>query len=130
MPKSRKRRKNPQPQTTKINLHPRAVDAIERQIERFRQKFGREPGPNDPIFFDPDADEPVPLSGEKIEAVALAAMKKAGTPPEYAYAYRRTGLLSLGGDMSLWPKDRREEWEAAVAEYRQMEEAAKQRKEL
>ena len=54
----------------------------------------------------------------------MEAMRDAGTPPEYAYAYRKTGLLSLGGDMSLWPKDRREEWEAAVAEYRQMEQAA------
>lgn len=24
-------------------------------------KFGREPGPDDPVFFDPEADTPVPL---------------------------------------------------------------------
>jgi hypothetical protein len=28
---------------------------MERQAERFRNKFGRDPGPEDPIFFDPDA---------------------------------------------------------------------------
>lgn len=126
MPKSRKRRTKPQPQTThmKVKLNPRAIDALERQLEAFRRKFGRDPGQRDPIFFDPDADTPVPLSAEKIETEALEAMRKAGTDPAYAYAYRKTGLLSLGGDMSMWPKDRREEWEAAVAEYRLMEQAA------
>jgi hypothetical protein len=25
------------------------------QLERFRKKFSREPGPDDPVFFDPEA---------------------------------------------------------------------------
>jgi hypothetical protein len=33
-------------------------EAMERQAERFREKFGRDPGSAEPIFFDPDADEP------------------------------------------------------------------------
>ncbi|MFI2747265.1 hypothetical protein ACH5BA_13310 [Kitasatospora sp. NPDC018623] len=37
-------------------------DAVQRQLARFREKFGREPGPDDPLFFDPDADEPRPRS--------------------------------------------------------------------
>lgn len=35
-------------------------ELMERQARRFREKFGRDPGPKDPIFFDPDADEPRP----------------------------------------------------------------------
>jgi ribosomal protein L18 len=34
-------------------------EAMEHQADRFRKKFGRDPGPEDPIFFDPAADEPV-----------------------------------------------------------------------
>ena len=29
----------------------------------FQSKFGREPGPEDPLFFDPDADKPGRVSG-------------------------------------------------------------------
>jgi hypothetical protein len=31
---------------------------LEEQREAFVEKFGREPGPEDPLFFDPDKDEP------------------------------------------------------------------------
>jgi hypothetical protein len=32
-----------------------ATEAIACQLEAFRKKFGRDPCPDDPIFFDPDA---------------------------------------------------------------------------
>ena len=125
MPKSWKRRKKAQTETRTVTLAPRAIAALEQQIEAFRAKFGRDPGESDPIFFDPDADVPTRLSKEKLESKILEAMKKAGTSPEFAYAYRKTGLLSFGGDQSFWdPADRRE-WADAVAEYRQMEQDAK-----
>src|SRR5262245_58133444 len=126
MPKSRRRRKKPQPQTHKktIKLHPRAVEALERQLEAFKAKFGREPGPNDPVFFDPDCDVPTRLSEEKLEASILGAMRRAGTSPEFAYAYKKTGLLSFGGDQSFWDPADRQEWADAVAEYLAMEKDA------
>lgn len=34
---------------------------LEQQRELFRQKFGRDPGPGDPIFFDPDMNTPDPI---------------------------------------------------------------------
>jgi hypothetical protein len=37
-------------------------EAFEANRLAFREKFGRDPGPDDPVFFDPDADEPTPLS--------------------------------------------------------------------
>jgi hypothetical protein len=124
MPKSRRRRKKPETLTRKVKLHPRAVAALERQLDAFRAKFGREPGPNDPVFFDPDFDQPVPLTEAKIEAKVLEAMLEAGTSPEYAYAYRKTGLLSFGGDQSFWDPEDRREWATAVAEYLEMEQDA------
>jgi hypothetical protein len=63
------------------------------------------------------------MSSVRMQADILEALRKAGTPPEIAYAYRKTGLLSLGGDMSLWPKEHVEEWEAAVAEHHLIEKA-------
>jgi hypothetical protein len=126
MPKSRNRRKKTQASTRKVKLAPEAMEAIEGQLQRFREKFGRDPGPNDPIWFDPDADEPMQMSGVRMQADILEALRKAGTPPEIAYAYRKTGLLSLGGDMSRWPKDHVEEWKAAVAEYHLVERAKRE----
>ncbi len=53
-------------QPRRVRLSPEARQAIERQLDAFREKFGRDPNDDDPIFFDPDADDPVPLSDEKI----------------------------------------------------------------
>jgi hypothetical protein len=58
-----------------------------------------------------------------MQADILAALSMAGAPPEIAYAYRKTGLLYLGGDNSLWPREHIEEWEAAVAEFHLVEKA-------
>lgn len=47
--------------------------ALREQLERFREKFGREPGPQDPIFFDPDASEPTPLDEDRHKAILTEA---------------------------------------------------------
>ncbi len=39
-----------------------------------------------------------------MEAAILAAMHKADLPPEFSYAYRKTGLLGLAEDKSAWPR--------------------------
>ena len=56
---------------------------------------GRDWGPNDPVFFDPDSPEPLPMSAAKVEADVVEAMRKAGTPAQIIYAYKRTGGLLL-----------------------------------
>src|SRR5215470_19333745 len=53
-----------------------------------------------------------------MEAAILAAMQKADLPPEFAYAYKKTGLLGLAEDKSLWPPEHINEWNDAVDEYR------------
>ena len=35
---------------------------LEAQQRRFEEKFGRPPGPEDPLFFGPNADQPQPVS--------------------------------------------------------------------
>jgi hypothetical protein len=122
MPKSRGRRKKPKGD---LNLPPRAIEIIKEQRQRFREKFGREMGPNDPVFFDPDADVPTPISTVRIEAETLEALRKAGAPPQIAYAYKKTGMLVMESSKDNIPKDRLKEWDAAIDEYFLIEEARK-----
>jgi hypothetical protein len=50
------------------------ADMFQAQRGRFREKFGRDPGPDDPVIFDPDADEPRPLDIDKAMAEMLAGL--------------------------------------------------------
>lgn len=57
-----------------VPMTPELRAVVVRQRERFREKFGRDPGPHDPVFFDPDADEPKemqpsPKTQELLDAV-------------------------------------------------------------
>ena len=49
-----------------------------RQLESFKDKFGREAGPGDPLFFDPDHDVPTPLTEAKVKRELVEAARKAG----------------------------------------------------
>ena len=49
-----------------------------RQRESFKEKFGREAGPGDPLFFDPDYDVPTPLTEAKVKRELVEAARKAG----------------------------------------------------
>lgn len=51
---------------------------IKRQEIAFEEKFGRMPGPDDPLWFDPDLDEPTPMSGENTMLALREAADAAG----------------------------------------------------
>jgi hypothetical protein len=83
MPKSRGRKKPKKPQTPMgtsgvMRTTTEMRDALLTQREAFRAKFGRDPGPDHPVFFDTDAPEPVSMSAVRIEAETIEAMRKAG----------------------------------------------------
>ena len=59
-----------------------------------------------------------------LEDAILAAMHKADLPPEFSYAYRKTGLLGLVEDKSAWPPESIKEWNDAVDEYRAIQAAS------
>lgn len=105
------RRKKPRSRT--VRLDPRQVEILERQREAFRAKFGRNPGPDDPVFFDPNADTPQPVDPEGIVATVVAAMEKAGLDPAKIHAYRRTGMLVTRENLSQWSAEDLAEWQAA-----------------
>ncbi len=105
------------PHSQRIPLSPEALEAIERQLEAFRRKFGRDPNDNDPILFDPDADEPVPLSDEKYERMMIEAMAGVGISQAMIFAFKRTGRIVTERNKHLLTPEELREWNDAVDEY-------------
>jgi hypothetical protein len=89
-------------------------ETLEHQAERFRTKFGRDPGPEDPIFFDPDADHPRPVNPDTatrdITDELRHAGMKAGIDPALIEAWCELGYvvtentrhLFSAGDIAAW----------------------------
>src|SRR5438034_32900 len=66
---------------------------MEHQRETFRQKFGHDPRPDDPVFFDADAHIPQLVDHDKAEEALVTALTSAGIAPELIHAIQRTGLF-------------------------------------
>ena len=86
-------------------------EILEEQKQKFIEKFGREPGPKEKLFFDMP-----PL--EHVEHFMVEAMKQAGLDPAIIYALEKTGLLVTEANENLITDMDRAKWEAAVLEYR------------
>jgi len=61
-----------------IKMTKEVHEAVKRQLEGFKEKFGREAGPDDPLFFDPDYDKPTPLTEAKVKRELIETARKAG----------------------------------------------------
>ena len=85
--------------------------------EAFRRKFGRDPNDNDPILFDPDADDPVPLSDEKYERMMIEAMAEVGISQAMIFAFKCTGRIVTERNKHLLTPEELREWNDAVDEY-------------
>jgi hypothetical protein len=70
-------------------MTPRAQEALLEQRKAFIEKFGREPGPCDPVFFDPDKDVPTPIDPAQFDADLDTAIRDAGIDPVKADAIRK-----------------------------------------
>jgi hypothetical protein len=84
-----------------------------------------EPGPDDPLIFDPDVDSPVAISKEKLCAQTLEGMQ-AGSPPHLVFAYAKTGFMPSDAGYKNMPQADRATYDAAVAEYFAIVEAQKE----
>lgn len=102
---------------------PDLAEALESQDEAFRNKFGRDPSLEDPIFFDQNADQPqVPTESQQRKAIdaMYQIILLAGIDPAFAYAFRKTGrLLTEENVGSLTPAELAE-WNEAIEEYYSM----------
>ena len=93
---------------------------LKEQRAQFREKFGRDPEPDDPIFFNPDVATPEPLTPAQDDALdqeIIEAMGDAGIDAAIIYAYRKTGRIMTEQNEYLLSDDDRQEWNAALEEY-------------
>lgn len=93
---------------------------MEEQRKAFLAKFGREPGPDDPIFFDPDAAIPQQISEEASKAgfaAVLDLMEKQGIDPALVHAARKTDRILTKETYALCSREEQREWDEAIAEY-------------
>jgi len=91
VPKSRNRKRKLQKPLPcgVVPMTPRVHEALLEQRKAFIARFGREPGPGDPIFFDPDKDVPTPIGPDRMDADLEKALRDAGTDPAKAEAFRK-----------------------------------------
>jgi hypothetical protein len=105
------------------------LDVYRSQMIAFHRKFGREMGPDDPFFFDPDADTPqFRPPRDAAHAIDLIAdmMSQAGLDAAAIYAFKRTRGLFPTETRRLTPAEAIE-WHAALDEYHaQLRRTAKQ----
>jgi hypothetical protein len=101
--------------TIKLSGDAKAMLAVQARL--FEEKFGRLPGPDDPVFFDPDADEPMPPALLGIEAAGVGMLEAAGISPAWIYAYQHTGGLLPRPDGTFATTGDQAEWDDAVTRY-------------
>jgi hypothetical protein len=87
VPKSRGRKKK-LPRGV-VPMTPRVHEALLEQRKAFIEKFGREPDPNDPVFFDPDKDIPTQMDPARLDADLEKAIRDAGFDAAKAEAIRK-----------------------------------------
>ena len=83
----------------------------------FARKFGRKPGPDDPVVFDPDAETPQRASQEKHQELLAKMGKAAGLPSHFVYAKGQTGFIVTEHNIAILQKEKIEMWERAIDEY-------------
>ena len=91
------------------------------QLKAFKRKFGRDPRPGEPVFFDPDEDTPTEMTEERLNRDMLEMMEETGFPPEFIYAFKKTGLLISEENKDHVPKADLDAWEAAIDYFDEIE---------
>ncbi|HYY68868.1 MAG TPA: hypothetical protein VE734_03980 [Terriglobales bacterium] len=109
----------------RMPLRAEAPEAMACQLEAFRKKFGRDPGPDDPIFFDPDAEDPVPLNPKQYEQDMIETMAQAGINPAFIYAFKRTGRIVTESNKHRFTEKELRGWNDALSEYKHKVDSGK-----
>ncbi len=107
---------------------PEDFEIYRAQLDAFHRKFGRAMGPDDPFFFDPDAETPQfrsPRDAAEVVERMAELMAQAGVDAAAIYAFKRTrGLFpTLGPPFS---DEELAEWTAALHEYYEQIESGRE----
>jgi hypothetical protein len=98
--------------------HEQLREMMESQARRFRDKFGRGPRPEDPIFFDPDADEPRPLDLDTVTREMTEGLRQAGretgVDPALIEAWCELGYVVTDDNRHLFSAADVAAWDAVV----------------
>ncbi len=82
-----------------VTMSPELRAVLLKQREAFVQKFGREPGLTEPVFFDPSTDDSQLLDADEVTATLLNACEQAGIDPEQLFSH-----LGWGQDLDAYRK--------------------------
>jgi len=103
--------------------HPAAQDMRESMVElrrEFTERFGREPGPQDPLFFDPTNDVPTQMSPEVAAAQfdtmleSMAAQTDDPMLQAQLRAAKDVGFILTESNMHLFTAHEIDAWEDAL----------------
>ena len=109
-----------------IPINHETAEIIAQQKKLFREQFGREPGLDDPLFFDPGVAAPQFLSDESTDEIwksLLQAAGDSGIDPAIVYAMNKTGRIVTETNVHFLTDAELQEWNDAVDEYHQKIEA-------
>ena len=107
-----------------IPINRETAEIIAQQKKLFREQFGREPGPDDPLFFESSVAVPQFLSDESTDEIwksLLQAAGDSGIVPAIVYAMNKTGRIVTETNVHFLTDAELQEWNDAVDEYRQDE---------
>ncbi|HEV2357765.1 MAG TPA: hypothetical protein VGZ23_09175 [bacterium] len=107
-----------------IPLTPEVVAALKDLRDAFTRKFGRPPGPDDPLFFNPDADAPRPVPLDRAHRETKKLLVASGAPPEIIYAFEKTGRIVTEQNKQFLTKAEIREWKGAIRQFRRISSGA------
>lgn len=103
---------------------------LEVQREKFIKTFGREPGPDDPVFFNEQPDNtsgsPEPFSSELYDKMMIQLIESIGDKDDYEaflYAYKKTGRIVTKNNQKYLTDAELKEWDDAIKEYHRLSES-------
>jgi hypothetical protein len=94
-----------------LSRYRRYAEILQRQREKFIARYGREPGPDDPIFVDVPSDD-------EYDEMVTKAMEQAGVAPAVIYAFRKTGRIITEENAKFVPAAALEAWQHAMTSTR------------
>ena len=109
-----------------IPINHETAEIIAQQEKLFREEFGPEPEPDDPLFFESSAAVPQFLSDESTDEIwncLLQAAGDSGIDPAIVYVMNKTGRIVTETNAHFLTDAKLQEWNDAVDDYHQKVEA-------